>query len=350
MFSAEQIRGIVAHTSSRLIIGLGEDKEIERAVQAANACDVSLVLPDRFAHADSSQAWSTFTRIDSAIHAPHRMDADALLLLIFSSGTTGEPKGVMHSSNTARFAVNAYARFHAIEARDRVLVVTAFGFVGSSLLGFYLSLLHGCVSVLLRNWNAEAALDAIPQHGITYFLLMPTHAIDILSSTKLDATNCGSVSRGVVAGLNEEQRLDARKRLCALPFPMYGMSESPAHVTGTMSDDWAQLRTSEGRVLPGAELLICDDGGAPVPAGEPGNILVRGPNRFLGYFNADELNRSVITEAGFFRTGDLGFVDGEGFMSFVSRTRTSFAAAASPSRLPTSNPHCAPIRDSSTTR
>jgi non-ribosomal peptide synthetase component E (peptide arylation enzyme) len=150
---------------------------------------------------------------------------------------------------------------------------------------------------------------------------MPTHAIDLLNSPKLDHTDCSSVSRGVVAGVSEAHRLDARKRLCARPFPMYGMSESPGHVTGSMVDDWERLRRTEGRWLPGTELLICDDEDRPLPVGEHGNILVRGPNRFLGYYRADELNKASLTGEGYFKTGDIGFVDADGYLTFVGRSK-----------------------------
>ena len=240
---------------------------------------------------------------------------------MFSSGTTGEPKGVMHSSNTARFAAETYGRYQSIDASDTSLVVTAFGFIGSSVLGTYLTFLCGCRTVMQRAWKADEALELIETHRVTHFLLMPTHAIDILESPALARTDCSSVSRGVVAGVNEAHRLDARKRLCARPYPMYGMSESPAHVTGSTADDLENLRTTEGRTLPGTELLICDDEDRPVPAGTHGNILVRGPNRFLGYYRNEALNRTSLTRDGFFRTGDVGFLDEAGFMTFVTRSK-----------------------------
>jgi acyl-CoA synthetase (AMP-forming)/AMP-acid ligase II len=249
------------------------------------------------------------------------MAADDLALLLFSSGTTGTPKGVMHSSNTLRFATETYARVQGIGPADTSLVVTAFGFVGSSVLGTYLTYLCGCRTVLLSSRNADDTLDLIARHRATHVLLMPTHAIDVLNSPKLDATDCSSLTRGVLAGLSEAHRLDARKRLCAKPFPMYGMSESPGHCTGWMEHDWERLRTTEGHWLPGTEMLICDDQDRPLPAGEHGNVLLRGPNRFLGYYRADELNRGSLSESGYLRTGDIGFIDAGGFMSFVSRSK-----------------------------
>ena len=321
MFSVEQIAAIVDNTRSRMMFGFGESAELERTQSVARQSGLELVVADNDGDCGAT-AWSHFlvnAEAESVSRTP--VSADALALLIFSSGTTGMPKGVMHSANTIRYSIEAYAGMQGICEADTSLVVTAFGFVGSSVLGFFLSYLVGCKTVLLCSWSADATLELIEQHSVTHLLLMPTHAIDILGSPKLDATDCSSVSRGVVAGVNEQYRMDARQRLCAKPFPMYGMSESPAHVTGSIADDWDDLRTSEGRWLPGTEVKICDDEDQPLPDGEQGNILVRGPNRFLGYYRAPDLCAASLNADGYFRTGDIGVIDQRGCMHFVSRSK-----------------------------
>ncbi len=328
MFATDQLRAILANCSARAVVALGEPAEVERSKSAVRGMDVAaFVVADPVdgaspAGSEASLAWSEFLcRGDSADWRPQPRAADDLVLLMFSSGTTGEPKGVMHSTNTVRFAVEAYSRHQSIDAGDTSLVVTAFGFIGSSVLGTYLTYLRGCRTVLQRTWNADEALALIERHRVSHFLLMPTHAIDILKSPRLATTDCSSVARGVVAGVDEAHRLDARQRLCARPYPMYGMSESPGHVTGATADDWDDLRTAEGRPLPGTELMICDDDDRELPAGTQGNILVRGPNRLLGYYRNDALNRAALTRDGFFRTGDVGFVDAGGLLTFVARSK-----------------------------
>ena len=336
MFSTEQIAAILDNSGAKALVALGEDSEVHRARLAAqgrqlvafivaDAAGTGIPSGDVSASAEQGSgtvAWRSFLeRSSSASRQREPRPADDIVLLLFSSGTTGEPKGVMHSANTVRFTVETYGRYQDIGPFDTSLVLTAFGFVGSSILGTYLTFLCGCKTVLQRTWSAEEAVMLIEKHRVTHFLLMPTHAIDILNCESLDRANCTSVSRGVVAGVSEAHRLDAQRRLCARPYPMYGMSESPGHVTGCSSDDLDDLRTSEGRPLPGTELLVCDDDDRPLPPGSPGNVLVRGPNRFLGYYRNDVLNRSSLTEDGFFRTGDVGVLDAEGYFTFVSRSK-----------------------------
>ena len=324
MFSTEQIRGVLDNCNAAGLVALGDPAEMVRAVQAGGARQLkAFIVADSAAAAGTPEvSWSQFLRSGNSLTSAHEpQGADELALLTFSSGTTGEPKGVMHSANTIRFTVDTYAHYQSIDASDTSLVVTAFGFIGSSVLGTYLTYLRGCRTVLQRSWNAEEMLALVEKHSVTHFLLMPTHAADLLACPRLNQTDCSSVSRGVVAGINEAQRLDARARLCARPYPMYGMSESPGHVTGGTADDLEHLRTTEGRPLPGTELLICDDDEQPAAPGVQGNILVRGPNRFLGYYRNDALNRASLTANGFFRTGDVGFINESGFMTFVTRSK-----------------------------
>jgi cyclohexanecarboxylate-CoA ligase len=329
MFSAEQIGGILDNSEARALVAIGEPSEVERSREAGRGRRLAVFVVLDSARASGAPADATLTAWSAFIASGNttrtevrtRQPADELALLMFSSGTTGEPKGVMHSANTLRFAAEAYCGYQSIDAADTSLVVTAFGFIGSSVLGTYLTFLCGCRTIMQRTWKAEETLHLIKRHRVTHFLLMPTHAIDILGSPELDRTDCSSVSRGVVAGVNEAYRREAQKRLCARPYPMYGMSESPAHVTGSTVDDLEDLWTTEGKTLPGTELLICDDEDRPVPVGTHGNILVRGPNRFLGYYRNDALNQSSLTPAGFFRTGDVGFLDEAGFMTFVTRSK-----------------------------
>ncbi len=328
MFSTEQIAAILDNSGARALVALGEESEVRRAAAAGQGWALAAFVIGDGAVIGSTAgnldavSWRAFLKRASAV-AEQRQPraADDLALLLFSSGTTGEPKGVMHSANTIRFTVETYGRYQDIGPNDISLVLTAFGFVGSSVLGTFLTLLCGCKTVLQRTWNADEALLLIEKHRVTHFLLMPTHAIDILSSASLDRTDCSSVSRGVVAGVSEAHRLDAKRRLCTRPYPMYGMSESPGHVTGCAGDDLNDLRTAEGRPLPGTELLVCDDKDRPLPPGSPGNVLVRGPNRFLGYYRNDSLNEISLTPDGFFRTGDIGVLDNAGYFTFVSRSK-----------------------------
>lgn len=248
---------------------------------------------------------------------PPSPDADAIVL--YSSGSTGAPKGVVHSGNSLRFAAEALASFHKVGPSDRVLVALEFGFVGGTVLGAMLAFLAGASTVLMRKWDAETCLSVIKRERITYTLLMPTHCYDVLIRDDLDRFDLSSLSRAILAGASSEQRRKAAGVFCGVPLPMYGMSESMGHCTCAPGDADSGLFGSDGRTLPGTEMNVLDEHGRPVAPGEVGNVYLRGPNRLRRYQARPDLTARAIDPEGWFATGDRGRLDEGGFLTFVAR-------------------------------
>jgi acyl-CoA synthetase (AMP-forming)/AMP-acid ligase II len=319
MFSAAQLGAIIANAGARVLFSCAEGEALEQAASAAAASDLPFLVTMR--PRSGSVSWPALLADVNAIPLPTPRAPDEVAMLLYSSGTTGAPKGVIHSANTIRYAAEQVAAQHAVDSKDRVLVACQFGFVGSAVLGLLLTLVSGATGVIVGRWSAEHALDLIERHRASYSLFMPTHVIDLLSSPRLPLTDCSSLRRAILAGITPEQRRTAAAHLCAQPLPMFGMSESPGQTTCTVDDDADARAGTDGRAITGADVLIVDDSGQPVPPRETGNVLVRGPSRCLGYFAAPELSREAIDAAGYFRTGDLGRVDAQGYFTFGSRAR-----------------------------
>ncbi len=240
-------------------------------------------------------------------------------MLVYSSGTTGAPKGVMHSSNTVRYAIEQRAKLHRLVPGDVALVVAQFGFVGSVVFGLLLGPLTGITSVLVRSWSGDAAIRLIERHRVSYALMMPTHVHDALSSPLLEGADVSSFRRAAMGGLTRERRLEVRRRLCPHPLPAYGMSECLGYTSCTVDDPQDKAVSTEGYPYPGTETLVVDEQNLPVAPGVTGAILARGPSRFLGYYGAPELTQEALTESGYYRTGDVGWLDVDGFITFVAR-------------------------------
>jgi acyl-CoA synthetase (AMP-forming)/AMP-acid ligase II len=319
MFSSAQLASIVANSGARVLLCTADGDALEHARRAAS--DSRLQLLVTLTPVEAAVAWSEFLASGAKAPNPAPAAPDDLALLIYSSGTTGAPKGVMHSANTIRYTAEQMAALHQVDATDVNLVACQFGFVGSVVFGFLVTLVTGAVGLLVGRWNPEQALQLIERHRVSYTLLMPTHIIDLLASPELPRTDCSSLRRGVLAGITREQRAQAARTLCARPFPMFGMSECAGQTTCAMGDAPEKCAATDGRPLPGAETLIVDEHDQAVPAGQPGHVLVRGPSRCLGYFGAPGLTSDAITSEGFFRTGDLGVLDQDGFFTFGSRAR-----------------------------
>ena len=320
MFSAAQLKAICASASAKALLALGDAKEVARAVEAVR--DVPgvrlLVVADGAVEAGGAIAWSMLAAEEASfVHEP--VGADALAMLVYSSGTTGAPKGVMHSANTVRYAIEQRARLHEVEPGDIGLVVAQFGFVGSVVFGLLLGPLTGCTSVLMRTWDGDMAVRLIERHRVTYGLLMPTHVHDLLSSSLLDTADVTSLRRCAMGGLTRERRLEVRRRLCPQPLPAYGMSECLGYTSCAVDGDGDKALLTDGHPYPGTRTRVVDEAGDNLPAGVPGAILVNGPSRFLGYYGASDLTRQVLTGDGWFRTGDIGWLNDDGYIGFVAR-------------------------------
>lgn len=320
MFSVTQLTAVCKSSRAKAVIGLLGPKDLVRTIAAAqeSASVRCIVVPDDVPLQSGLTPWSRlFGDPPHGQRAPQ--DPDALALLVYSSGTTGTPKGVMHSANTARYAIEQRARLHEIGPQDVGLVAAQFGFVGSAVFGLLLGPLTGMTQVLMPSWNPDAAIALIERHRITYAMLMPTHVHDILASPALDGADVSSLTRAGMSGLPREHRTEVMRRFCPKPLPTYGMSECLGYATGSMHDSDDKLVRTDGHPFPGTHTMVLGEDGRPAPAGETGPIIVRGPSRFLGYFGAPELTRAALTDEGYYRTGDIGKLDADGYLTFVAR-------------------------------
>ncbi len=320
MFSSAQVTAVCESAGAKCLLALGDAKEVARGVEGARASAATrlIVVPDGTSGALDALAWSRL-QVDDAAYERSPGDADALALLVYSSGTTGAPKGVMHSSNTVRYAIEQRARLHAVGPGDLCIVVAQFGFVGSVVFGFLMGALTGATSVLMRSWDGDDAVRLIEKHRISYGLLMPTHVHDLLSSSLLDAADVGSLRRCAMGGITRERRLEVRRRLCPQPLPAYGMSECLGYTSCAIDADAEKALATDGHPYPGTRTRVVDEAGQEAGAGVPGAIQVNGPSRFLGYYGAPELTHRSLTQDGWFRTGDVGWIDAQGYLGFVAR-------------------------------
>lgn len=322
MFSAAQIAAICTNANARMMIALGEPKEVARGVEGVRSARTAtlLVVPDESVECADVIRWSQLA--ESNVAWRHcAVDAQALALLVYSSGTTGTPKGVMHSANTLRFAIEQRASAQQVTADDVCLVAAQFGFVGSAVFGLLACAVLGVTSVLMRSWNGDEALQLIARHRISYGLLMPTHVHDLLHSPWLGQVDLSTFRHCAMSGLSRHQRLFVRERLCPMPFAAYGMSECLGLASSRPWDDLASQLESDGAPLPGNEVRIVDAQGGDMAAGDVGEILVRGPCCFLGYYGNPSLTDKCLDRDGWLRTGDLGRLTAQGHVVYVAREK-----------------------------
>jgi cyclohexanecarboxylate-CoA ligase len=320
MFSAAQLIAVATSGQARALVLLEEGSaivaaEVLAAVPGLSVAFITDPVPDG---ADPRLCgWATALAAALVPPAPPGAEADALVL--YSSGSTGAPKGVVHSGNSIRFAANALAKFHRVTPTDKVLVALEFGFVGGTVLGAMVALLSGASAVLMRKWDAGRCLDLVTQERCTYTLLMPTHVYDVVNNPALDTADCRSMTRAILAGGTPDQRRRAEGTFCGVALPMYGMSESMAHCTCAPDDPPEARHTTDGRPIPGTQMRLITEEGHPARPGEQGRVFLRGPNRLRRYQARPDLNAQVLDAEGWFDTGDKARLSEDGFMTFLGR-------------------------------
>jgi cyclohexanecarboxylate-CoA ligase len=319
MFGAQQLAALAGQADAKAVISFGTETEHAKCGQLKNQVPVVLAL---------RPGDITGTSQPGAAHPPagdrSAVEADDLAVLLHSSGTTSLPKGIMHSSNTVRYAAEHVVRRWELTAEDRHLVVCEFGFVGSLVFGYLAALLSGATAVLLPRWNAEDALHLIEAHRCTYALFMPTHGADVLQAGQRSTRDWSSLRVLAATGLSPERRIAMHAIFGRPPLADYGLSEVPGHAAHGRSEPWEKIIETEGRPFPGTEIKILnpnDPDGQPLPAGQTGAIVVNGPSRFLGFLGNETLTRESLTPWGGYRTGDIGYLDADGHLVYRGRSK-----------------------------
>ena len=271
--------------------------------------------------------WSLERGIETTDPLPKRgrvrMGADEIFRMAFTSGTTGNPKCVLHSINTTLPAVRQINADMAVTERDVQLV-----YLPVCLNWGYLCLLQAIVSgsraVLLERFSAKAALDLIQRERVTYIATAPASIVAMLNEPDLGRYDTSSLRVVITGGASAaiETIRDYQARMPGHLIELYGMLETGFHSYTRFSDDPAKVNGTIGRVVSSMELKILDEGGREVGRGDVGEIAALGPSVHLGYHANADANAEAFTGDGWFRTGDLGrIVDVAGNVEIVGRRK-----------------------------
>jgi non-ribosomal peptide synthetase component E (peptide arylation enzyme) len=251
------------------------------------------------------------------------MSPDEIFRMAFTSGTTGDPKCVLHSFNTTLPAVYRINADLEVSEADRQLV-----YLPVCLNWGYLCLLQSIVAggraVLMERFSARGALELIAREGITYIATAPASIVAILNDPELERFDTSSLRVVITGGASAaiETIKSYQARMHGHLIELYGMLETGYHTYTRFSDDPQRVNGTIGRVIEGMELALLDETGREVPHGAVGEIAARGPSVHLGYHNNPNANTETFTNDGWFRSGDLGrYVDPQGNVEIVGRRK-----------------------------
>ncbi|MBA3655596.1 MAG: AMP-binding protein [Actinobacteria bacterium] len=259
-----------------------------------------------------------------------RDDVDVAALL-FTSGTSGAPKAAMLTHGSLRANLEQAQRHpgRAVQADDVVLgVLPLFHIFGLNVV-LGLTLFAGAAVVLIERFDPVSALETVVNHKVTIVLGAPPMftAWATMPATELEDAGAGA---GVMAGvrlaltgaapLASEVAVAFEQRFGVPVRQGYGLTEASPIVTSSVVDGEPKP-DSIGVPLPGLEVRLVDESGDDAPQGDPGEIWVRGPNVFAGYWENDEASAAAVDAEGWLHTGDIAVADDDGFLFIVDRVK-----------------------------
>jgi long-chain acyl-CoA synthetase len=313
----ERIAGVTGATELRLI-----------GVRLPAQFDAGGLRVDRYEDVVDHTAGLTLPDVD--------IDPDDDATILYTSGTTGHPKGAVSTHRAVCSALMSYACRASVHAAMRggtpgepkdhptsfILVVPLFHVTGCIpvMLSAFAA---GNKLVMMYKWNAERALELIEREHVTTFVGVPTMSWDLLESpdfAKRDTSSLVSVSGGGAPAPAELVRRVDKGFKKARPGIGYGMTETNAYGPQNMGDDYVRKPTSAGRTVPTMQVRVVDSQGTPLAPGEVGEIEFNGPNLIRGYWRNDEATAATFHD-GWLRTGDLGRIDDEGFVYVEDRAK-----------------------------
>ena len=247
--------------------------------------------------------------------------ADDIAQLVFTSGTTGEPKGVMHSANTLFSNIVPYAKRLHLSKDDVIFMGSPMAHQTGFMYGLIMPVLLKAKAVLQDVWDVNTAIDLIHKHQVT-FTMASTPFLNDLSEAVLDThQSLDSLKLFLCAGAPIPSTLvqKARQNLGVKVISAWGMTECGAVTTTRPEDDDERSFNTDGLPLPGVEVKIVDDHGEILPPHQSGTLMIRSCSNFGGYMKRPHLNET--SEDGWFDTGDIAYQDEQGYIRIAGRKK-----------------------------
>lgn len=263
-------------------------------------------------------------------HAPGPHD---IALLTYTSGTTGPPKGAMTTHRNLVFNAQTYRDWVGIDSREVIFGVAPLFHITGIVGHVGVALLTGAPLLLMCRFDAEQAVDLIARHRATFTVGSITVFIAIMNAPNASRDTLGSLTKIYSGGAPIPPRVIAEfgDRCGGYIHNIYGLTETTSPALAVPFGTHAPVDDESGAVSVGVPVYdtvirVVDDGGTEVPGGQPGELVISGPQVVAGYWNKPEATAAAIPE-GALHTGDVGYVDDDGWFYIVDRKKDQINAS-----------------------
>ncbi|HTO40017.1 MAG TPA: AMP-binding protein [Rhizomicrobium sp.] len=246
--------------------------------------------------------------------------ADDPCLLVFTSGTTRDPKGVVHSHNSLIAANKMYTELGHMSSRTVTLGAGPAGHIGG-VLNIFKLFLTGSGTIMLDTWNPEDAAQLVEKHKVDQCNGTPYFLSTLLDAAEREGTDLSSLTRYMVGGASVPASLIVRCDGAGLgACRSYGSTEVATVTASYIGDPLEKRANTDGRATPRSHIRIMGDNGEILPVGEEGEVAILSPQMFLGYSDP-ALNAESFTPDGWFLSGDIGKLDADGYLIITDRKK-----------------------------
>ena len=326
-YAAKELRFVLAQTAAKLHITTNRFRSLD---YRATMEQLRPELPslERVLYVDTD--WSGVLDHEP-LQMIHQADPDEPAIIVFTSGTTADPKGVIHTNRTTLAEIRQRHQAAPGDSRpaplnppkgfDEWLVASPIGHVSGLQTAVLLPFLLGRRANMIDRWDVEAVLKALTEGGLFLGAAANFFFNSILDHAKFRTEQLSHLRYVVSGGAPVPRAFGEQCEALGIKLVRgYGSTEHPT-ATGCAFDDPVEKRIgTDGRIVAGVDVDVRGATGKSVEVGQAGEIYTRGPDMFVGYVDAT-LNEAAFDAAGWFCTGDVGVLDGDGYLTITDRTK-----------------------------
>jgi acyl-CoA synthetase (AMP-forming)/AMP-acid ligase II len=315
LYRSHELRTVIAETRPAAVISVAVRGDRRPAVEMDAAIRDAGVDPAvRYVVDGPVQGWSEFPSGTATSLPQPVVRAENCCLVLFTSGTTAEPKGVRHDSRSLFAEARSYREMVDFGPEDAMFLPAPIAHIGSVVASTLLPCLTGGRAVILRKWDSEGAMELLSAEQVTFAAGAPVFLSELVERrcvVPMFQTGAATTPRALLL------RAEA---VGITAWRAWGMTEAPSMSYGGPYASLDRRSGTDGRVEAGSEVTTVDGDRKPLPAGSEGELRLRSPKQLLGY-TSEAATKANVDDEGWFYTGDLGSVDADGWVSITGRLK-----------------------------